>query len=436
MDPTRRVSSPESTQIVGAEPTSIGPLPAPLSLQCLPESSAVLATGGVTHLLAEFRASGTSTGRRLPLCLALIIDRSGSMEGEPLAYVKQAANQLVDLLGPEDLLTIITFEDTVEVVMPLRRVVNKELIKQHIARIIAGRTTNLYDALVSAGQQLATAPAQQYVFRALLLTDGEPTAGIKDFSSIVNLVGDLKARGVTVSALGFGPEYNEELLAGVARRGGGNYYYITRPELIPEVFRRELQVLANVVAQNLKLRIRVPRWVRVRQIYGHQPQFGERYAEISLPDLELGASLAVVAELQFDPHPEGPFRIAVVEGIFDDATTGERGKSLRAEGVVEFTRDPQRVSTSVNPLVQAQVELAQASRQLERTMMGMRTQQISPMTAVLELEKTRALLIAQGRMEEAQEVTQAIESLRQGQVNVAEKTLIGTVYDLDIGKNR
>lgn len=431
MDPTRRISSPEPTQIVGAESASLS---APLSLQCFPESSALLATGGVAHLLVEFRASGTSAGRRLPLCLALIIDRSGSMEGDPLAYVKQAASQLVDLLGPEDLLTIITFEDAVEVVMPLRRVVNKELIKQHIARIIAGRTTNLYDALVAAGQQLITAPARQYVFRALLLTDGEPTAGIKDFGSIVHLVGDLKDRGVTVSALGFGPEYNEELLAGIARRGGGNYYYITRPELIPEVFRRELQVLANVIAQNLKLRIHTPRWVRVRQIYGHSPRFGERYAEVSLPDLELGARLSVVAELQLEPHPEGPFRIAVAEGIFDDVTTGEREKSLRAEGVVEFTQDPQRASAGVNPLVQAQVELAQASRQLERTMMGMRTQQISPVTAVLELEKTRALLIAQGRREEAQEVTQAIESLRQGQVNAAEKTLIGTLYDLDTGK--
>ena len=58
----------------------------------------------------------------------------------------------------------------------------------------------------------------QHLNRVLLLTDGEPTAGIKDFPSIVNQVAEHKNRGISITALGFGSEYNEELMAGIARR--------------------------------------------------------------------------------------------------------------------------------------------------------------------------------------------------------------------------
>ena len=153
-------------------------------------------------------------------------------------------------------LSIVTFEETVDVIMPARRVSDPNLIKQHIARIVPGNTTNLFDGLYAGGAQAASVPLAGYVTRVLLLTDGEPTAGLRDFQSIVNQVGDLKARGVTVTALGFGPEYNEELMAGIARKSGGNYYYIARPEEIPDVFRREMQTILGVTAKNAKLTLR------------------------------------------------------------------------------------------------------------------------------------------------------------------------------------
>ena len=159
------------------------------------------------------------------------------MEGEPLEYAKRACAYVVDLLEPNDILSVITFEDGADVIMPARRVVNKALVKDYINRIYAGNTTNLYEGLMTACQQVASVKSENTLNRVLLLTDGEPTAGTKDFASIVGQVAEQKGRGITVTALGFGPDYNEELMAGIARRSGGNYYYIARPELIPEVFR-------------------------------------------------------------------------------------------------------------------------------------------------------------------------------------------------------
>ena len=155
--------------------------------------------------------------------------------------------------------SVVTFEDGVEVMMPARRVVNKELIKQHISRIQPGNTTNIYDGFVAACSQVASVPAG-YVNRVLLLTDGEPTAGLTDFPSIVGQVAEQKSRGITLTCLGFGPEYNEELLVGMAKRAGGNYYYIARPDLLQEVFRKEMEALLSVVGRNLRLTLRLSRW--------------------------------------------------------------------------------------------------------------------------------------------------------------------------------
>src|SRR3979411_2628066 len=96
------------------------------------------------HALVVIKASGQQIGRRAPINVCLCIDRSGSMEGEPLEYVKRACGYVVDLLEPSDVLSVVTFEEQLDVVMPARRVMNKALIKEHINRIQAGNTTNLY----------------------------------------------------------------------------------------------------------------------------------------------------------------------------------------------------------------------------------------------------------------------------------------------------
>lgn len=394
------------------------------------------------HVLTQITAGGPGGGaagiggRRMPVNVALVIDRSGSMEGEPLEYVKRACSHVVDLLTPDDVLSIVTFEETVEVLMPARRVTDPGLIKQHIARIVPGNTTNLFDGLYAGGAQVASVPLQGYVTRVLLLTDGEPTAGLKDFASIVNQVAELKARGVTVTALGFGPEYNEELMAGIARRSGGNYYFIARPEEIPDVFRREMETILGVTAKNPRLTFHLPRGCTVRQVYGSPPSFGQRSAEIVLTDLEKGASVTKLWEMDWEPRQAGTYRVAKIVLSWEDGASG-RTETLSGNAVVEFTNDAAQIPTGADPQVAQELSVMMASRDLEKTMMGMRTQQLSSADVTAALQKTQMLLTQQGRSEEAQEVAQATEAYqRGGDDSSIEKTLIGTIYHLDQGKRK
>jgi Ca-activated chloride channel family protein len=430
-DATRQISPPA----LDPNRTALGAPPGALALQLIAGNRYALTTQATReHALLLITAGGLLSGRRMPLNLCLVIDRSGSMEGEPLEYVKRACAHVVDLLEPTDVLSVVTFEEQVDVVMPARRVVNKALIKEHIGRIQPGNTTNLYDGIVAGASQVASVRTDAYVNRILVLTDGEPTAGIKDYASIVGAVAEQKSRGITVTALGFGPEYNEELLAGIAKRSGGNYYYISRPELIPEVFRKELETLLTLTARNLRLRFSLSRWVQVRQVYGQLPTFGPRSAEVTLADLERGAALSVLAELELGPRPPGSYRVARVTLTYDDATTGMANQRMEEDLAFEFVADRSVVAGGANPLVAQELEIARASRSLERTMMGLKTQQLTAGAAMAELQRTQMLLAQQGRAEQAQEVDAAIQSLRRGSGD-AEKTLIGAIMDLDQGKH-
>jgi len=387
------------------------------------------------HALIQLTASGMVAGRRSPLNLCLVIDRSGSMEGEPLEYVKRACGHVVDLLDQNDILSIVTFEERVDVVMPARRVMNKGLIKEHLNRIQPGNTTNIYDGIVAGASQVASVRSEGYINRVVVLTDGEPTAGVKDYSSIVGCAAEQRTRGITTTALGFGPEYNEELLAGLARRGGGNYHYIARPELIPEVFRTELEQLLTITAKNVRLRMILGKWVEARQVYGQQPVHGPRTVEIQVPDLERGATLSTLVELELGRRPAGTYRVARVEALYDDCTTGAFNQRVEGDLVFNFVTDPSLVARGVNGTVQRELEVARAGRSLERTMMGIKTHQLSAAMAVQDLQRTQMLLAQAGRSDEAAEVTQAIQGLRSGSGDV-EKTLIGTIIDIDLGKRK
>lgn len=463
MDPTQRIDpnrtmltgapltgDPNRTQALGRTAMGFDPLKTSamaampmgksLTVELIASREATMANGPAREqFLLELTAGGgapalpgggfTPAGSRTPLNLCLVIDRSGSMEGAPLEYVKQACAHVVDLLSPNDILSIVTFEETVEVLMPPQRVTSKQPIKDGIQRLQPGNTTNLYDGLALGLQQVLATQESGRATRLVVLTDGDPTAGIKDFSALVAHAGEIKNRGVTCTFLGFGPDYNEELLASMAKRAGGNYYFIPQPQMIPDVFRTELDKMVTSVARNLRLELKTARWVTLRN---HQADPSGRI-EIPLADMERGASLNQVFDMEFSNHPLGWYRVASGKLTYEDLQSGQ-SEVVELDFVLEFTADASRYSVAPNPRVQGAAQVALASRAVEKTIMGLKTGMITAMGAVQELQKTQALLVQEGRTAEAQEVTMALRALQTGNSGQAEKTLMGTMVHLDQGK--
>lgn len=403
-----------------------------LSATLTPGRVATMANGPAREqYLLELTAfgSGGVLGSRTPLNLCLVIDRSGSMEGLPLEYVKHACSHVVDLLSPDDVLSIVTFEEIVELLMAPQKVTNKDLIKSGIAQLQVGNTTNLHGGMSLALQQVTQFMDPSRATRMIILTDGDPTSGIKDFGSLVQFAADVKVRGVTMTFLGFGPDYNEELLAGMAKRSGGSYYYIPQPQMIPEVFRNELQKLMTVAGRNLNLEIRPARWVTCRS-HGAGT---EKAVQVPLADLERGTTMSHVFDFEFSNHPLGWYRVAAGTLTYEDCATGQP-EHIDLDFVMEFTADAAKYTLPVHPKVRGAADVALASRTVEKTIMGLKTGQLTIAAAVGDLQKTQMLLAAEGRSQEAQEVTMALKAIQSGDSGAAEKTLMGTMVSLDQGK--
>jgi Ca-activated chloride channel family protein len=193
--------------------------------------------------------------RRAPINLALVLDRSGSMSGAPLAAAKEAAARFAGHLGANDRLTVVAFDDTVQTVYGPAPGGDAQ-VEDAIARIRPGGSTNL-----SGGWLLARKLVQQGkvegVNRVVLLTDGQANVGLVEPAQLLGLAEGGAARGVTTTCFGFGEHYNEDLLEAMAGAGQGNYWYVERDDQMAGVFASEIEGLVALAAQNVEIEIRL-----------------------------------------------------------------------------------------------------------------------------------------------------------------------------------
>ena len=216
------------------------------------------------YVLLEVSAQGVPTTMpKLPLNLCLVIDRSSSMRGERLQQVKEAANRIVDLLSEDDCLSLVTFNDRAEVVIASQRVRNKVDLKRMIGGVEAAGGTEMATGMALALQEIQRALVGRGVSRILLLTDGR-TYG--DEGRCVEIVRRAQSRGVGLTALGIGNEWNEDLLETMSARENSRTQYITSASEIAQIFTDAVTRRHSVFAQDMQLRAEMRPGARLRSL--------------------------------------------------------------------------------------------------------------------------------------------------------------------------
>ncbi|WP_375495578.1 VWA domain-containing protein [uncultured Nostoc sp.] len=205
-----------------------------------------------TNILLRFRVDIAESPRR-NLNLSLVIDRSGSMAGAPLHHALKAAESVVDQLEPNDILSVVVYDDEVDSVVPPQAVTNKAALKNSIHKVRAGGITNLSGGWLKGCEHVKTQLDPQKINRVLLLTDGHANMGIQDPKILTATSGQKAEEGIITTTLGFAQGFNEDLLIGIARAATGNFYFIQSIDEATEVFSIELDSLRAVVGQNLKV---------------------------------------------------------------------------------------------------------------------------------------------------------------------------------------
>jgi Ca-activated chloride channel family protein len=202
---------------------------------------------------------------RLPLNLSLIIDRSGSMSGDKLEYVKEAAIHALRLLAEADRASVVIYDDAVEILCPSRAVTGdtRDDAIRRIRQVRTGGMTNLSGGWFTGCDQIADFMTADYLNRALLLTDGLANVGLTDHEQLVMEAKELRRRGISTTTFGVGHDFNQFLLQGIADGGGGHFYFIDKPNQIPNYFEGELGELLTNVARELTLEIGAPAGVEM-----------------------------------------------------------------------------------------------------------------------------------------------------------------------------
>jgi Ca-activated chloride channel family protein len=286
-------------------------------------SHSVLPVGRPGKLWAVIKLSSGSkqqgAAERLPLNVGVVLDRSGSMGGRPLDYVKQAAKFLVEQVGANDFLSLTVFDSQVDVVFPAQRVTNKDVLKQAVESIVPGGSTNLSGGLLRGYEETLKERRSDQVNRVLLLTDGMANAGIVDPDMLEGKVSAMMRKGVSLSTVGVGLDFNEDLLIRLAEAGNGSYYYVREPDEIPSVFASELQGLLSVVAQNIGLKVHGLSGCRAAAVLGYEPAFDSTGMSLSLPDMFHDEQKMLAVEMDHPALAAGEHEVLKIRLSYADA---------------------------------------------------------------------------------------------------------------------
>ncbi|MEC7518497.1 MAG: VWA domain-containing protein [Myxococcota bacterium] len=270
----------------------------------------------ISRIRIETRA--LENARRPPINLALVMDTSGSMDGAPIGDARAAALDLLEIMRPQDRLSVVVFHSETEVLLPSTQLEGADLseLRREIGRMEARGTTDLAGGLRAGLEELVGHYEPEGINRLVLLSDGVPN----DATSVLPLAQAAGERGIRITALGLGLDYDETLLGHIAQRSGGRFHFVEASEQVAGVFRDEVLRFERLLARNLTLELRPGPGVRIAGVVGQPMQAGGGAVRVALGDVSEGESRDVIVRLQADPRREG----AVVELMdavltFDDA---------------------------------------------------------------------------------------------------------------------
>ncbi len=328
------------------------------------------ARGGVAYLQVSVKTGDLEVYGRRPMNVAVVVDRSGSMSEEgKIENVRSALCRLIEQLRSDDIFSLVIYDDVVDVLRPASRVGSKADLRRLVEEVYPRGWTNLGGGLVEGFRQAERFASAAYNNRVILLSDGLANRGITDPCELDQIAARYRAKSVSLSAMGVGLDYNENLMIGLANSGGGNYYFIERSGDLASLFRREFNSLSTVVAQNAALELTLGDRVQLIDAIGYRSQETDRIQCIPLGDLSASETKELTVELEI---PGGTGTRTVATGrLAYDTETGRQHCRQSFTVVVHYVTDLAEVNRHRDMETQAKADIAVSTRAVDRGMQAL-----------------------------------------------------------------
>jgi Ca-activated chloride channel family protein len=322
------------------------------------------------------------TGRRTAVNVAIVLDKSGSMTGEKLRKAKDAAFASIDRLGPNDIVSVIAYDQTVDVLVPATKVSDRQTLRATIEKLSAGGSTALFAGVSKGAAEVRKFLDRQRVNRIILLSDGQANVGPSSPADLGNLGASLIKEGISVTTLGLGLDYNEDLMTQLARKSDGNHYFIENSTDLARQFGYEFDDVLSVVAQEVTVGITCGPGVRPIRVLG-------READIT------GQTVTTYVNQVYGNQEK--YVLLEVEVPAQQAGTEQNLANVNVSYVNMASKNPDKIARVASTRFTGSASLVESST--NATVMTSAIEQIA-----VERNKQAVLLRDQGKIEEARKV--------------------------------
>lgn len=332
--------------------------------------------GRTGYLYVETRVDDVrrDSANRPPLNLSIVLDRSGSMgedreEKKPyskIEFAKKAAKMIVDRLTAADAISIVVYDNFINVIQKATPDTGKVSIKTKLDRVNPRGATDLWGGTEAGYKEMRTFYDPGKINRVLLLSDGEANVGVTDPDVICRKVRAYLDSGYSISTFGVGLDYNERLMTQMAINGSGNYYFIDSAARTTALFEQEWRSMVQIVAQNATLSITIPNGVKVEATYPVSfQQKGDRL-DIRLQDLSARDVQGILIKFSIQDKFAAPLDFVTT---FKYVETGTRSAmTIVNENLLKPVRDKNLYLSHFNRSVIEKALLFYADDNLETAM--------------------------------------------------------------------
>lgn len=266
-----------------------------MDIRCIPDNAFAVA-GVLNTKKVRFDIQTTSradAAKRIPLNLALILDRSGSMESDQkLTFAKRAIVSVLHLLHDDDIVHLIAYDTDITIVFENARAAARQALAPRVNDIQTGGSTNISGAIEAAASLLTKYVHEGYSRRMFLFSDGQANVGMQTRPELTHLVGKYNSEGVMTDSFGIGADFDGEIMKGIADAGGSRFFYLESAQVIESFVTKALLGVFGVCGSQTRLILRGQNGAVVTKMWGH----ADLIAGASLGDLHSNNLRSVLAE--------------------------------------------------------------------------------------------------------------------------------------------
>ncbi|MBI4558260.1 MAG: VWA domain-containing protein [Candidatus Hydrogenedentes bacterium] len=292
-------------------------------------------------------------GRRAPVNVAFVIDKSGSMSGEKIQKAKEAMRMAIEKLRDDDIVSVVAYDSFVQVLVPATRLTDRNAVYAAFEGLTANNSTALFAGVSKGAAELRKFFDRERVNRIILLSDGLANVGPSSPAELGELGTSLGREGISVTTIGLGLDYNEDLMTKLALRSDGNHMFAERAEDLAQAFAREFGDVLTVAAQNVTLQINCSGGVRPVRVLGREADIVGQTVRTALNQLYGQQTKYLILEVEVPAGTLGSeMTVASVDVSYQNMAAGAP-ETLQRTVAASFTDSPAIVEANTKKDVMA-----------------------------------------------------------------------------------